>query len=141
MSVFNGMGVEIVLPTPDSFLKVKETLTRIGIASKQEKKLSQTAHILHKKDKQTSESHYAILHFKELFKLDGKNDTLTEEDISRRNTIVNLLVDWGLVDLYDNTTKLEPVASINKVKIISFKEKLEWNLVSKYSIGTKKNNT
>ena len=130
--IFKGVGVEVELPTQDSFLKVKETLTRIGISSRKEKKLYQSCHILHKQGR------YSILHFKELFILDGKHNTLTEEDISRRNTIVNLLEEWELVKILDPSKTADPVASLNQIKIISFKEKNDWELVAKYSIGRKK---
>jgi len=129
--IFKGVGVEVELPTQDSFLKVKETLTRIGISSRKEKKLYQSCHILHKKGR------YAILHFKELFILDGKHNTLTEEDISRRNTIVNLLEEWELVKIVDPSKTKDPVASLNQIKIISFKEKSDWDLTVKYNIGKK----
>jgi hypothetical protein len=129
--IFKGVGVEVELPTQDSFLKVKETLTRIGISSRKEKKLYQSCHILHKKGR------YSILHFKELFILDGKHNTLTEEDISRRNTIVNLLEEWELVKIVDPSKTKDPVASLNQIKIISFKEKNDWELTVKYNIGKK----
>jgi len=131
LDIFKGVGAEVELPTQDSFLKVKETLTRIGISSRKEKKLYQSCHILHKKGR------YAILHFKELFILDGKHNTLTEEDIARRNTIVNLLEEWELVKIIDPTKTKDPVASLNQIKIISFKEKNEWELTVKYNIGKK----
>ena len=129
--IFKGVGIEVELPTQDSFLKVKETLTRIGISSRKEKKLYQSCHILHKQGR------YSILHFKELFILDGKLNTLTEEDISRRNTIVNLLEEWELVKIVDPSKTKDPVASLNQIKIISFKEKNEWELTVKYNIGKK----
>ena len=129
--IFKGVGVEVELPTQDSFLKVKETLTRIGISSRKEKKLYQSCHILHKQGR------YSILHFKELFILDGKLNTLTEEDISRRNTIVNLLEEWELVKILDPSKTVDPVASLNQIKIISFKEKNDWELTVKYNIGKK----
>jgi|TARA_B110000977_G_scaffold200488_1_gene291202 hypothetical protein len=129
--IFKGVGVEVELPTQDSFLKVKETLTRIGISSRKERKLYQSCHILHKQGR------YSILHFKELFILDGKHNTLTEEDIARRNTIVNLLEEWELVKIIDPTKTKDPVASLNQIKIISFKEKNEWELTVKYNIGKK----
>ena len=129
--IFKGVGVEVELPTQDSFLKVKETLTRIGISSRKEKKLYQSCHILHKQGR------YAILHFKELFILDGKHNTLSEEDISRRNTIVNLLEEWELVKIVDPSKSADPVASLNQIKIISFKEKNDWDLTVKYNIGKK----
>ena len=129
--IFKGVGIEISLPTPDSFLKVKETLTRIGISSRKEKKLYQTCHILHKQGR------YAILHFKELFILDGKKNTFTEEDLARRNTIVNLLEEWELVSI-TNADKTEGlVAPINQIKILSHKEKSNWTLEAKYNIGKK----
>ena len=129
--IFKGVGVEVELPTQDSFLKVKETLTRIGISSRKEKKLYQSCHILHKQGR------YSILHFKELFILDGKHNTLTEEDISRRNTIVNLLEEWELVKIVDPSKTKDPIASLNQIKIISFKEKSDWELTVKYNIGKK----
>jgi hypothetical protein len=129
--IFKGVGVEVELPTQDSFLKIKETLTRIGISSRKEKKLYQSCHILHKKGR------YSILHFKELFILDGKHNTLTEEDISRRNTIVNLLEEWELIKNLDPSKTKDPVASLNQIKIISFKEKNDWELTVKYNIGKK----
>jgi hypothetical protein len=129
--IFKGVGIEVALPTEDSFLKVKETLTRIGISSRKEKKLYQSCHILHKKGR------YAILHFKELFILDGKHNTLTEEDIARRNTIVNLLEEWELIKIKDPSKTKDPVASLNQIKIISFKDKNDWELTVKYNIGKK----
>jgi hypothetical protein len=129
--IFKGVGIEIALPTPDSFLKVKETLTRIGISSRKEKKLYQTCHILHKQGR------YAILHFKELFILDGKTDTFIEEDASRRNTIVNLLEEWGLVSVIQTEKAQDPVAQLNQIKILSHKEKSNWTLEAKYNIGKK----
>jgi hypothetical protein len=129
--IFRGVGVEISLPTEDSFLKVKETLTRIGISSRKEKKLFQSCHILHKKGR------YSILHFKELFILDGKANTFTEEDLARRNTIVNLLEEWELIKIVDSNKTKDPVASLNQIKIIAFKEKDEWELAVKYNIGKK----
>lgn len=129
--IFRGVGVEVQLPTPDSFLKIKETLTRIGISSRRDKKLFQSCHILHKKGR------YAILHFKELFILDGKHNTFTEEDQARRNTIVNLLEEWELIKVVDPNQTKDPVASLNQIKIISYKEKDEWDLTVKYNIGKK----
>jgi len=129
--IFKGVGIEITLPTPDSFLKVKETLTRIGISSRKEKKLYQTCHILHKQGR------YATLHFKELFILDGKTDTFIEEDASRRNTIVNLLEEWGLVSVVQTEKAQDPVAQLNQIKILSHKEKSNWTLQAKYNIGKK----
>lgn len=129
--IFKGVGVEIELPTPDSFLKIKETLTRIGISSRKEKKLFQSCHILHKKGR------YAILHFKELFILDGKQNTFTDEDRARRNTIVNLLEEWNLLRIVDNTKTESPVAPLSQIKIISYKDKDNWELAVKYNIGKK----
>jgi hypothetical protein len=129
--IFKGVGIEVSLPTPDSFLKVKETLTRIGISSRKEKKLYQTCHILHKQGR------YAILHFKELFILDGKKDTFIEEDASRRNTIVNLLEEWELVSVIQTEKAQDPVAQLNQIKILSHKEKSNWTLEAKYNIGKK----
>ena len=129
--IFKGVGIEVTLPSPDSFLKVKETLTRIGISSRKEKKLYQTCHILHKQGR------YSILHFKELFILDGKKDTFAEEDEARRNTIVNLLEEWGLVAIVNIDSSKEPVAQLNQIKIISHKEKTNWTLEAKYNIGKK----
>lgn len=123
--------VWVELTNPDNFLKIKETLTRIGVASKMEKKLTQSCHILHKQGK------YAIVHFKELFALDGKPTDFTEDDRARRNTIANLLAEWELLKIID-PKKVEIKASISSIKIISFKEKGEWTLTSKYNIGKKK---
>lgn len=130
--IFRGVGVEVTLPTPDSFLKIKETLTRIGISSRKDKKLFQSCHILHKKGR------YSILHFKELFILDGKHNTFTEEDHARRNTIVNLLEEWELVKIVDAEKTKDPIASLNQIKIISYKEKDDWELTVKYNIGNAK---
>ena len=130
--IFRGVGVEVTLPTPDSFLKIKETLTRIGISSRKDKKLFQSCHILHKKGR------YSILHFKELFILDGKHNTFTEEDHARRNTIVNLLEERELVKIVDAEKTKDPVASLNQIKIISYKEKDDWELTVKYNIGNGK---
>lgn len=129
--IFRGVGVEVRLPTEDSFLKIKETLTRIGISSRKEKKLYQSCHILHKKGR------YSILHFKELFILDGKHNTFTEEDQARRNTIVNLLEEWELLTIVDPEKTKEPVAGLNQIKIISYKDKGDWELAVKYNIGKK----
>ena len=122
--------VEVELAEPDDFLKVKATVGRIGIASRKEQKLYQSCHILHKQGR------YYIVHFKELFLLDGKPSDLSENDIARRNTITNLLVEWGLIKLVDDDP-LDPVAPMNQVKILSFDEKDEWELVVKYNIGKK----
>ena len=121
--------IEIGLEQPDDFLKVKETLTRMGVASRKERKLFQSCHILHKQGK------YYIVHFKELFALDGKQTNLSDNDIARRNTIANLLNDWGLVEIMSNA---EPIAPLSQIKIISFKEKGEWVLETKYNIGKKR---
>jgi len=121
--------VEVKLPTEDSFLKVKETLTRIGISSKKDNTLYQSCHILHKQQK------YYIVHFKELFMLDGKNSNFGDEDKGRRNTIVKLLSEWNLVEVVDEDKIKEPVSTLAQIKIIPHKEKSEWNLVAKYSIG------
>lgn len=135
-NLFKGVGVEITLPSPDSFLKIKETLTRIGIASRKDKILYQSCNILHKKDKETGESRYAILHFKELFILDGKNDDLDDDDIGRRNTITNLLEEWDLLQIVDPSEAEDPVAPLNKIKVLSFREKDSWTLENKYTIGS-----
>lgn len=124
--------IEVTLKQSDDFLKVKETLTRIGIASEKNKTLYQSCHILHKKGK------YYIVHFKELFALDGRPSSLTDDDIARRNTIVNLLSDWGLVGLVGIDKTKDPVAPMRLIKVIPFKQKNEWQLVSKYSIGRSK---
>ena len=129
--IFKGVGVEIELPNQDNFLKVRETLTRIGISSRKEKKLYQSCHILHKKGR------YSILHFKELFVLDGKYNTFTDEDRGRRNAIVNLLEEWELIKIIDKEKANDLVAPLNQIKIISFKDKGDWDLVVKYNIGKK----
>jgi len=123
--------IEITLNEPDDFLKVRETLTRIGVASRKEKKLYQSCHILHKKGK------YYIVHFKELFALDGQHSTLTTNDVQRRNRITKLLSDWGLVVMVDEN-RVEDIAPLNQIKVISFRDKKEWILESKYNIGKKK---
>ena len=123
--------VEVSLRQPDDFLKVRETLTRIGVASRKEKKLFQSCHILHKKGK------YYIVHFKELFALDGKHANITSNDVERRNRITKLLSDWCLIDIVQES-KLGELAPLNQIKVISYKEKGEWNLESKYNIGKKK---
>lgn len=130
--IFRGVGVEIALPKPDDFLKIKETLTRVGIASRREKKLFQSCHILHKQGR------YAILHFKELFILDGKENNFSDEDKARRNTIINLLEEWSLLSVVDTSKTEEPVAPLNQIKVLSHKEKDQWTLESKYNIGKKK---
>ena len=121
--------VEVQLKEPDDFLKVKETLTRIGVASKKSNTLFQSCHILHKQGK------YYIVHFKELFALDGKETNLSENDIARRNTIAKLLNDWKLVEVKGS---MEPAAPLSQIKILSFKDKDEWTLETKYNIGKKK---
>ena len=121
--------IEVGLDEPDDFLKVKETLTRIGVASRKDNKLFQSCHILHKQGR------YYIVHFKELFMLDGKPSDFIENDVSRRNTIVNLLIEWGLVTLVRGD--IEDTVPLNQIKILSFSEKDEWDLVPKYNIGKK----
>ena len=123
--------VEVTLKAPDDFLKVRETLTRIGVASRSERKLFQSCHILHKQGK------YYIVHFKELFLLDGKESDFSDNDMQRRNRITKLLSDWGLVDVVDDTL-IEDASSISQIKILPHKEKAEWELIPKYSIGSKK---
>lgn len=130
--------IEITLTSPDDFLKVKETLTRIGVASKKDKTLYQSCHILHKRDKITKESKYYIVHFKELFKLDGKPTQISEDDLARRNTIANILAEWKLVNLVDKSKSQSPVAPISAIKIVPHKEKIEWKLEAKYNIGSSK---
>jgi hypothetical protein len=125
--------VEVRLSNSEDFLKVRETLTRIGIASRKDKVIYQSCHILHKQKR------YFIVHFKELFALDGKPSNFSDEDKARRNTIANLLEQWGLVSLVNPTVVKENMAPISHVKIISHKEKNEWNLESKYNIGKKRN--
>lgn len=122
--------LEVILPEPDNFLKIKETLTRIGIASRKEHKLYQSCHILHKQGR------YFIVHFKELFALDGKESNLTNNDVERRNTVAVLLQDWGLLKI-SHAAAAEPQASLSQIKVLSFKEKDEWELVPKYNIGKK----
>ena len=125
--------VEVTLVEQDDFLKVRETLTRIGVSSRKEKVLYQSCHILHKQGK------YYIVHFKELFALDGKLSTITENDIQRRNAIANLLEEWGLLKIINYDTVEHNMAPIHQIKIIAFKEKDEWELITKYNIGKKKN--
>mgnify|MGYP000149981475 FL=1 len=124
--------VEVTLPNEESFLKVKETLTRIGIASKKEQKLYQSCHILHKQGK------YYIVHFKELFMLDGKINDFSDEDMARRNTIVKLLEEWSLIKPLLPELIAEPTAPLSQIKILPHKEKGEWELIAKYSIGKKR---
>ena len=126
--------VEVNLKEPDDFLKVRETLTRIGVASRKEKKLYQSCHILHKKGQ------YYIVHFKELFALDGKKANLSDNDFQRRNRIIKLLSDWGLVNVVDESAIVD-AAPLSQIKVIAYKEKSEWNLESKYNIGKKKQPT
>ena len=123
--------VEVTLNEPDDFLKVRETLTRIGVASRKEKKIYQSCHILHKQGR------YYIVHFKELFALDGKHANLTSNDVQRRNRITQLLSDWGLIEVV-NTDSIGDIAPLNQIKVLSFKEKDEWTLETKYNIGKKK---
>ena len=123
--------VEVSLKEPDDFLKVKETLTRIGIASRKDKILYQSCHILHKQKK------YYIVHFKELFALDGKPTDFSDNDEGRRNTIINLLAEWGLIAVVDPDKTKEPVTPLSQIKVLSYKEKNEWELVTKYNIGKK----
>jgi len=130
--IFKGLGIEVSLNESEDFLKIKETLTRIGVSSRKEKKLYQSCHILHKRGR------YVILHFKELFELDGLESNISDEDIGRRNTIVNLLQDWGLLAIVDVEDSKDPVVSLAKMKIIPHREKDDWDLVPKYHIGRKK---
>jgi hypothetical protein len=123
--------IEVVLKEPDDFLKVRETLTRIGVASRKEKKLYQSCHILHKKGK------YYIVHFKELFALDRKDTNFSLNDLQRRNRIIQLLSDWGLITLVNPDLILD-AAPLNQIKVIAYKDKAEWTLESKYNIGKKK---
>jgi len=123
--------VEVVLGEPDDFIKVRETLTRIGVASRKEKKIYQSCHILHKQGK------YYIVHFKELFALDGKQTNFSLNDLQRRNRIVQLLSDWGLIKVID-AAKIENLAPLNQIKVLAFKDKNDWTLESKYNIGRKK---
>ena len=125
------MMVEVTLNEPDDFLKVRETLTRIGVASRKEKKLYQSCHILHKQGR------YYITHFKELFALDGKHANLTVNDIQRRNRIIHLLADWGLITVI-NADKIIDIAPLNQIKVLAYKDKEDWVLETKYNIGSKK---
>lgn len=126
--------LEITLNEPDDFLKVRETLTRIGVSSRKEKKLFQSCHILHKQGR------YFIVSFKELFLLDGKKANLEESDLARRNTITTLLSDWGLVNIVDNT-KCKDKAPLRTIKVVSYRDKSEWELCQKYNIGSRSNST
>ena len=123
--------VEVVLGEPDDFLKVRETLTRIGVASRKEKKIYQSCHILHKQGR------YYLVHFKELFALDGKHANLTLNDVQRRNRIAQLLADWGLISIVD-TDKIQDIAPLNQIKVLAFRDKQDWILETKYNIGSKK---
>jgi hypothetical protein len=124
--------LEVKLKNEDDFLKVKETLTRIGVASRKDKTLYQSCHILHKRGK------YYIVHFKELFALDGKNTDFEDNDLGRRNAIANLLSEWGLVEIVNKDKSSLPIAPLSQIKIISYKEKNEWELTAKYNIGKKR---
>lgn len=128
--IFRGNGIEVTISSPDDFLKIKETLQRIGVASKKSNTLWQSCHILHKQGK------YAIMHFKELFLMDGKESDITDNDLDRRNTIAKLLQDWGLLRVV-NATDIEYLAPLSQIKIIAYKDKKDWQLESKYSIGKK----
>ena len=132
--IFNGLGIEVELYQPEDFLKIKETLTRIGIASKEENPLTQSCHILHKRGR------YAVMHFKEMFLLDGRNDrtNFIDSDVARRNKIVSLLEEWKLLKVVD-TEKLTngPEMAMSQIKVIPFSDKENWHLVSKYNIGKK----
>ena len=123
--------VEVTLGEPDDFLKVRETLTRIGVASRKEKKIYQSCHILHKQGR------YYLVHFKELFALDGKHANLTSNDVQRRNRIAQLLADWGLVSVV-NTDSIQDIAPLNQIKVLAYKDKGDWILETKYNIGSKK---
>ena len=123
--------VEVILNEPDDFLKVRETLTRIGVASRKEKKIYQSCHILHKQGK------YYLVHFKELFALDGKHANLTVNDVQRRNSIIQLLADWGLIEIV-KPEKITDIAPLNQIKVLSYKDKGDWILETKYNIGAKK---
>jgi muconolactone delta-isomerase len=126
--------VEVVLNEPDDFLKVRETLTRIGVASRKEKKIYQSCHILHKQGR------YYLVHFKELFALDGKYANLTVNDVQRRNRIAQLLADWGLIQIV-NTDNIADIAPLNQIKVLAYKDKQDWILETKYNIGSKKKKT
>ena len=126
--------VEVTLNEPDDFLKVRETLTRIGVASRKEKKIYQSCHILHKQGR------YFLVHFKELFALDGKHANLTSNDVQRRNRIAQLLADWGLVGIV-SADKIQDIAPLNQIKVLSYKDKGDWILETKYNIGSKKKKT
>ena len=123
--------VEVTLNEPDDFLKVRETLTRIGVASRKEKKIYQSCHILHKQGR------YFLVHFKELFALDGKHANLTTNDVQRRNRIAQLLADWGLINIVESS-KIQDVAPLNQIKVLAYRDKGDWILETKYNIGSKK---
>ena len=123
--------IEVRLIKEDDFLKIRETLTRIGVASRKDRKLYQSCHILHKQGR------YYVVHFKELFLLDGKPSNFSEDDIARRNTIVNLLTEWGLIQQINPLKTREPVSPLSQIKVLPYKEKDEWELVAKYNIGRK----
>jgi len=131
-TIFNTL-VEVKLQHEDDFLKVRETLTRIGVASKKDRTLYQSCHILHKQGR------YYIVHFKELFALDGKSTNFSEEDIGRRNTIANLISEWGLVTILTPERTKEPITPLSQIKILPYKDKDDWELVAKYNIGRKLN--
>lgn len=131
IDIFRGVGVEIELKEQDDFLKVRETLTRIGVSSRKEKMLYQSCHILHKQGR------YAILHFKELFALDGKPSSIVDNDIERRNAIAKLLEQWGLVKILNPEALTDKIAELHQIKIIAYRDKNDWQLVSKYNIGKK----
>jgi len=129
--IFNGHGIEIDIKEKDDFLKIRETLTRMGVSSRKENKLFQSCHILHKRGR------YAIMHFKELFLMDGLQSDITDNDLERRNTIVGLLEEWELLEILDENYDDLPKASLAQIKIIPHKEKAEWELIPKYHIGKK----
>lgn len=132
MSVNLENLVEVRLKEDDDFLKIRETLTRIGVASRKDKTIYQSCHILHKQGK------YYIVHFKELFALDGKPSNFDESDIGRRNSIANLLAEWGLIEIVSVDNAKEPIAPMSQIKILPYKEKEEWTLTAKYNIGKKR---
>ena len=127
--IFEGLGIEITLDMRDDFLKIKETLTRIGLSSRKEKKLYQSCHILHKRGR------YAIMHFKELFELDGLESDISDSDIGRRNTIATLLEEWGLLKITDTLEDDDPKINVKQIKILPYKDKDDWELIPKYHIG------
>ena len=131
MNVSIDTMVECTLENPDDFLKVRETLTRIGVASRKDKTLYQSCHILHKQGR------YYLVHFKELFALDGKHANLTSNDVQRRNRIAQLLADWGLIGIVD-VTKIQDIAPLNQIKVLAYRDKDDWILETKYNIGSKK---